>query len=244
MSYFSTFPRVPYYFGDEITPSSIQNLSAYTDVVDKLKDAAGSYIKYTILEGDRPDNVSQKLYNNDNFYWTFFLLNDHLRRQGWPLTNAELLKKAKDIYPNTTVVIRDVLIAGMNEQLTVGTTIRGMTSGVSGQIIKRNLDLNQLVIGGEKAFSQGELLSYVYNGITQSIAMDSFAREHLSAHHYEYNNSTVDINPAIGPGALLTEITHFDRLNTENEKLKIIKVIKPDTIQFVDSIFKTSMAGR
>lgn len=72
MSYFSTFPRVPYYFGDEITPSSIQNLSAYTDVVDKLKDAAGSYIKYTILEGDRPDNVSQKLYNNDNFYWTFF----------------------------------------------------------------------------------------------------------------------------------------------------------------------------
>lgn len=241
MAYFAGFPKVPYYFGDEKTPNLVQNFTAYVDVIDKLKEADGLYLKRNIVEGERPDVLSHHLYKDHRYYWTFYLMNDNIRRQGWPLTNNELLKKAKELYPNTTLVIRTIL----NDTFKVGTTIQGMTSGVSGEIIRRDLDLGQLIIKGTKNFIDGELIRYTKeDGSIESIALESSAEEYLSAHHYELNNRQVDFDPSVGPGVLLEEVTYLDRLNEQNENLKSIKVIKPERIKYVETIYRKSIQVR
>jgi hypothetical protein len=52
-------------------------------------------------------------------YWTFYLLNDKLRTQGWPIREADVYTKAQQYYPNmvftTTGVVQE------HQPLTIGT---------------------------------------------------------------------------------------------------------------------------
>ena len=104
MTFFSNFPVVQYKFGDEDTNDLFRNLSNYTTVVDQIKNENSLYEDYQVIENQRPDQVSYILYDNPNFHWTFFLMNDNLREQGWPLTNLELLNFAKRKFPNKVLL--------------------------------------------------------------------------------------------------------------------------------------------
>jgi hypothetical protein len=51
-----------------------------------------SYMNYTIGDGERPDITSHMLYGTTAYHWTFFTINDHLRKgiSEWPLSQNEL----------------------------------------------------------------------------------------------------------------------------------------------------------
>ena len=157
MTYFNSFPQINYKFGNEETVNAIQNISAYVDIIDQTKDNASLYTKHTILDGDRPDVLSQKLYGNSSYYWTFYLMNDNIRRQGWPLSYNEVLNKAKEDYSNKTIVTRDLMF----DKMDVGDTVTGQSSAATGTIVRRNLDLGQLVIKptNTNSFQAAELIS-------------------------------------------------------------------------------------
>ena len=71
-NYFRKFPQVEYKFGNETNTALIQDLTVYIDIIDQLKDDATAYSFYDILDGDRPDQVSNTLYGSNKFYWTFY----------------------------------------------------------------------------------------------------------------------------------------------------------------------------
>ena len=50
-----------------------------------------NYTKYQIKDRDRPELVSNILYGDPKYHWTFFLLNDSLKegKSGWPMSMAE-----------------------------------------------------------------------------------------------------------------------------------------------------------
>ena len=100
MSFFRNFPFIGYSFGDKLDVAAFQNLAVYTDVVDQYKDDLAFYELYHIQDNERPDNLSYRLYGTTEFYWTFYLLNDKLRQQGWPITEAEVHTLSKKFYPN------------------------------------------------------------------------------------------------------------------------------------------------
>ena len=56
-------------------------------------------------------------------------------------------------------------------------------------------------------------------------------------------SALVDIDPAIGAGALITEKTHEDVYFDTNENLRQIKVVKPSQITNVITSFKKSIRG-
>ena len=89
MKYFKDFQDIFYNFGNEARPTLVQNISRYVDVIDQIKDDISFLTFYNIQEGYRPDQVSVQLYDTPLYYWTFYLLNDNIRQQGWPLTNIE-----------------------------------------------------------------------------------------------------------------------------------------------------------
>lgn len=142
MSYFTNYPTVNYKFGNEAINTSVQDIGAYIDLIDRVKDDISFYEEYNLRDGDRPDQVSNDLYGSPDYYWTFYLLNDELKRRGWPLLRSRISDKAKEEYPNTTLTTR----ANISEQFLVGSNITGQTSGVTGKVLRRRPDLGQIIV--------------------------------------------------------------------------------------------------
>lgn len=231
MSYFKDFPRALYNFGNEVSPEEIQDLSTYIDIIDTVKDDASVFNKYYILDNERPDQLSYKLYGSPNFHWTFFLMNDNIREQGWPLSNREILDLAMKEHPLYTLTTKTVL----TDKFKIGQTVNGLTSGATGTIDHRHLDLGQLVLKDTVGtFLSGETVESINS---ETIVVTSYGAEYLSAHHYEdANELTVDIDPSVGPGALINEVTYLDRYIKLNDNLKEIAVLKRDSlIQIVEA---------
>ena len=251
MLYFQDFGTLLYQFGDEEDTTIFQDISRYADVIDQVKDDISFLNYHTIQEGFRPDQVSLQLYNSPNYYWTFYLLNDDIRLQGWPLPNGELLEYIKKNYPNTTITVREPFAT----KFKVGQTVTASGSGASGVILRRNLNLGQIVIEGDKSFaSSGELLqSTNSSGVVETVTSVSSSKEYLAARHYiDSSGAIVDLSiddsapsPTFGhllpPGALLTERTNEETEINVNRSLRTIKVIKPSLMPTLVSSYKRSI---
>lgn len=253
MTYFSDNPRTLYRFGNNEFAVTFPDISVYADVIDQIKDNVSSYQEYTILENMRPDQVSFELYGSTNYYWTFYLLNDNIREQGWPLLASELLLQAQRDFPDTTIVTATDLVT---DQLTTtglvkskfipGAAVIGQSSGVEGIIQHRRLDLGQVIIKGKKSFIEGETI-LLSSDTTVSFVASSIVDEHLSVHHWENASSEyVDLVGTDGivditGGASNTAITQLDRYTRANDSLKEIKVLKREIVGQISDAIKTAI---
>lgn len=237
MAYFKNFPTAFYRFGDEATINRSIDISAYVDVVDQVKSNSAFYQKYYINEGDRPDVVSYKLYGTTRYYWTFFMMNDAIRLQGWPITSQQVLLKAHADYPNTVLTTRNNLTGIFK----VGSTVMGQTSGATGTVLRRNLDLGQLFISTSDTFSSSEVIVEGDNSVNTVGA----SVEYNAVHHYENSDGeTVDINPYAAPSVLYTAVTFYDRLIKANDDLKSIAVIRPENVNQINTAYQEALRSR
>lgn len=239
MAYFSNFPLVDYKFGNEESTNVFTNIAAYVEVIDQIKDNISFYNFYTIIDGDRPDTLSYKLYNSPAFYWTFFFLNDSLKEQGWPLTNQQLDLRVRKDFPNTVLTTK----SNLTGIFLPGQTVTGLTSGVQGVILKRRLDFGQIVIEGSKNFINGEIITSGAGPSIQSTQITTSVEQYNAIHHYENDSGEwVDIDPYSDPSALLLPITNYDRYVRSNDELKTIKILKPAAINNVSRVYKEALA--
>ena len=249
MDFFKDFGDVTYSFGNNELASVTPDISKYVDVVDQIKDDIAFLTYYNIKEGDRPDQVSLQIYGTTLYYWTFYLLNDKIRQQGWPLTNIEFQRYVKKIFPNTVLNTRE----NVSTKFKVGQIVTGNTSGASGKIIKRNLMLGQIVIEGEVNFTAGgETVSSVNSqGITETVNVTSTIAERLAASYYTDTSGVVDVgvdsangdNPGdlLERGAGVNEITNEQGYYAVNESLRQIKVIRPSLITTLIGSYKKAL---
>ncbi|MDC0889088.1 baseplate wedge protein 53 [bacterium] len=165
MSYFKSFNPTLYKFGNESSLSLATNLTQYSDLVDLIKVNDTMLNDFIIPRNERPDQTSFRIYGNTDFYWTFFLTNDHIRERGWPLTLNEVRSSAIERYPHRMVtmklkqpdvvdyydddnkpIYRTKLIGTAPDNFEVGRVVEGSISGTKGVIIKRDLSLGTFVI--------------------------------------------------------------------------------------------------
>ena len=172
MSYFTNFPFVNYVFGNQPGPTIFQNMGVYVDLLDIAKDDAAFYTYYDIQNGDRPDQVSQKLYGRSDLHWTFAIMNDNIKIQGWPLSYNDLLQKAKDDYPNVTITTR----TDVTSKFKVGSILTGSTGQSKGKIIRKRLDLGQIIV---------ERVSDDYQ-ITQTTDVKGYIKLELPSVYYRF----------------------------------------------------------
>lgn len=240
MSFFRYFPETDYYFGEEELPDRFRNIAVYAEVIDEIRNNIGFYQDYTIAPGERPDQVSFKFYGTAQYHWTFWLMNDNIREQGWPLANQDIVQKAQTAHPLTTITTRNTL----TDKMLTYQILTGNTSGATGYIEYRHLDLGQLHVEVTSGtFLNGEIISSVNaNDEVETITATSVGPEYLAAHHYEdANGDYADFDPTVGPGALLTEVSHLDRYINFNENLRQIRVIKPSVINQVTKAFREAI---
>ena len=63
MSYFNSLPKVRYLFGSETSATIFDDISVFADMLDDIKDVSSYHEKYTIPQGERPDQTSFNFYN-------------------------------------------------------------------------------------------------------------------------------------------------------------------------------------
>lgn len=104
MSFFKQFPLSDIAIGSEI--KKVVDIFRHVDVNDILADEISSYQYYDVLDGERPDNVSEKLYGTTEYYWTFFILNETLKRglDDWPKSDRTIENEFQQEYDNIGVM--------------------------------------------------------------------------------------------------------------------------------------------
>ena len=237
MSYFLDFPKEFYQFANGDT-ALMQNLSLYIEIVDQVKENSAFYQNVYIRDGQRPDNVSYSLYDNPKLHWTFYLMNDHVREQGWPLTQRSIVEKAKEDFPNITLNTQDDI-----DMFSKVTTVVSQ-SGAKGRLVRIDTSLGQVVIDpiDDSEFLADDTISDFEGVVAQTASVLSVEEEHLSAHHYiDDEGNITDYRTKDGWNTGLFEMTNLDYYQHQNESLRQIRVIKPSSMTGIFSMFSRAV---
>jgi hypothetical protein len=127
MSFFNQFPTRSYRIKGTSVLTNITDIYRYVDVNDLQIDKNVSYLWHNISEGDRPDIISRKLYGDPRYYWTFFIINDHLKDgvlDAWPKSSEELERYLEDQYDKYAVI--EMIPSTTIPYTTLNSTVNGI----------------------------------------------------------------------------------------------------------------------
>ena len=270
MSFFKQFPLVNYDIGLDGSITKMVNIFRSVRPIQNYIDNPSLYKFYQIENGERPDIISQKLYGTPDFYWTFFVVNEFLHDgyKVWPMSQEQMLKYLTSEYSgyavNTRISYTDNNIQNsLAGNFKLGETITGETSGASGTLTKKNIDLNQLVIqnmtsslsfNGRK-YTSGEYdntSSLPFEKITGSTSRDQVQSYDVwpyaeAPHHYyildedgterEYTPDIfIDSQEYTKTSEELSYISNRQYVYNLNDQRSKIRVINPNMIgEFVDT---------
>ena len=99
--FFQHYPQISY----DISGTKPAKVKTIINLMEKaklkmmVKDDIVSYFPYSIMEGERPDHVSKKVYGNVKYTWLIFLINDITDPiYDWPLGTREFGAYVKNKY--------------------------------------------------------------------------------------------------------------------------------------------------
>lgn len=243
--FFRNFPKIEYdYFGNGVE-TKIVDLFRFVKPIDRFRDELDTYSYYQVQEGDRPDVVSQLLYNTPEYYWTFFVINDHLRAgpAAWPMSSEQFEKYLEEEYSGTVVTCRPQYVYDGDGQLVsienslagrfeIGEPVVGFLSGATGIVHSKDVTKQQLVIVNvEGVFQENEIVrgNYTEDSVTTYQVMDWA----LAPHHYEdANGREVDNSLFIFDGTpwpqtnIVTNREYEADLNEQRSKIRVVKESK------------------
>jgi len=210
MSFFHQFPKIDYDFFNRGVNYQITDFFRHVNVDYAFLDDISAYAFYQVRNGERPDVVSMRLYGTPQYYWTFFVINDHLKSgiANWPLSQEAFEDYIRIEYNGYAINSRvQIIIDSAGEKLytntladefPIGTRVSatysdGINSSInsSGTIYARNPQLSQLVI---KDVTQDPTVTepgplFVNNGKIVSendeITIQSWLDYRNATHHFE-----------------------------------------------------------
>ncbi len=93
--YFDSMPVIyyPFYNGQtgRYEPLAVTDITINVRPTKDMIQAMGSYLPYTIRDGDTPWSVSDRLYGSPDYDWLIMIANNYVDyAYDWPLTNAQV----------------------------------------------------------------------------------------------------------------------------------------------------------
>lgn len=160
MSYFRQFPKLDYDFDRNGILQKVVNIYRAARPLDAYLDDLNAYSFYNVKNGERPDIISQRLYGTTQYYWTFFVINDFLHDglSAWPMSQEKLHKHMDEAFAGTVITTNPTVKESgdigvildqensLSGRFQLGETLTGTNSGATGTLIKKNADMNQLVL--------------------------------------------------------------------------------------------------
>ena len=197
-----------------------------------LQEGVTGYSYYRITEGERPDVVASRLYNDSTLYWLFFLVNENLQDlSDWPKSNFQFNKFMDRKYPGTcleasssTDIVSYDHSKPEDEQLASRKFILGekvsQSSSVYGFITDINPTHNRItlnsVIGN---FTADSTATGADSG--KSFTISSVVSEQNAIHHYTDSN---DFRTTVSTGNTAVSNLSYERdVNEAKHEIRYIQ---------------------
>ena len=165
----------------------LKNLTAKAKIADALIDDAGFYQTIEIIDGERPDHLSQRLYGSDKYHWTFLLLNPQIKNiwDDWPMKYSQLEEYCIQKYQYLCADTDDDL----NNKFILGETVQGQVSGATGKVKEVHVNMGYVVI--EKISGTFTITGETIYGInSQDSIACNFIKSQAYAPHHHVDDST------------------------------------------------------
>ena len=214
----------------------LKNLTAKAKLDNELLNNVGFYQTVEIIDGERPDHLSQRLYGTPNYHWTFLLLNPQIKNiwDDWPMSATQLVDYCKNKYQYLAADTDDSLV----DKFTVGETVTGGVSGAKGVVKEIHVNLGYVTIElTSGTFTEtGETIQGATSG---SSASCNFIKSQAYAPHHHIDG---DGNWVKRASSGTTAYSYIDYESAVTEQNRNIKVIKPTSIQTVANQFADVMS--
>ncbi len=226
MNYFSNFNTIPYDINGDGIFDNVVNLTNIVKITDKLSDDISLYNLVTINSGERPDQLSYRLYGSTKYYWTFLLTNPNIKNfwNDWPKTDTQLIEyvvtKHKGLAATTDM--------SLTNKFKIGEQVQGVISGAIGTVyeIHNNLGYVHILPVSGDFKEDGE---DIYGLDSQDVVTAEFIKNIGYAPKYHIDNATGEMTTKRLAGTSPVSILDYER-NHNNRNIHL-KVIKPEHIQ-------------
>jgi len=234
--YFQSIPSIAVDIDGSGNVDLVKNLTSVAKISEGLINNAGFYQTTAVIDGERPDHMSQRLYGTDKFHWTFLLLNPQIKNiwDDWPMKQSQLIEYCTQKYQylaadtNTTLVDKFIL----------GETVLGSVSNATGILKEIHVNLGYLTI--EKTTGTFAVTGETISGLdSQDSAACNFVKSQAYAPHHHTDDSTGLQVPRRAAGT--TAYTLIDYETAITDQNRNLKVIKPSLVVQVTQQFITSM---
>ena len=99
--YFANFPRIPYDSVGNREFKIVTNLLKRVGLRAKVKSNVLFFDTYDVKEGETPEMIADKLYDDPELHWIILLINDITDRyHQWPMNSNQFLTYLNDKYSN------------------------------------------------------------------------------------------------------------------------------------------------
>ena len=97
--YFDTFPTIPYDSVGNGQFKNVKNLMRRVAVRSKVRSNTLLFDTHDVKEGETPESIADKLYDDSEFHWVVLMVNDITDRyHQWPMTQPQFLQYVNDKY--------------------------------------------------------------------------------------------------------------------------------------------------
>ena len=236
--YFSAIKNVVVDIDGKGNKDVMKNLTAKAKISQALINNAGYYQTLAIRDGERPDQLSQRLYGTTSFHWTFLLLNPQIKNiwDDWPMGSSQLIEYCTNKYQ---YLVADTN-TDLNNKFTIGETVTGSVSGATGIVKEVHVNMGYVTI--EKTAGTFALTGETINGLTSTdSAVANFIKSQAYAPHHHVSDTTQAWVKRADAGT--TAYTYIDYESAVVEQNRNIKVIQPQHIYTVVNQFRKVMGG-
>jgi hypothetical protein len=199
----------------------LKNLTAKAKVSNALINNAGFYQTVEVIDGERPDHLSQRLYNTDEYHWTFLLLNTHLKNiwDDWPMKYSQLVEYCTEKYQYLAADTDDDL----NDKFTLGEVVTGSVSNATGTLKEIHVNMGYLVI--EKLTNTFAVTGETINGVSSadSVTCNFIKSQAYAPHHHIDDSTSAWVTRRLAGTSAFTYIDYESAVTEQNRNLKVIK---------------------
>jgi len=218
--YFKSFPYTYYSLDDASTVQIVTNLATRVTISDEVKSNLGLYDEYDIKDGETPELVADKFYNNPELHWLVLHYNDIIDpRFDWPLDTNNLSKYVAGKYSNPNgihhyedanlaIANGNVIINANVSYLQAGNVVTNLSGTGTGYVTSKLTSSNIIVTVTSGGFVTGDIISNVANTT---------------------NNSAITLTKTIS-GTPVTNLDYEDGVNESKRRIKILKSTYIDAI--------------
>jgi hypothetical protein len=229
--------------GDGIN-ETLSNLAAAVKLSDTATDEIAFYETVEVQDGERPDQLSLRLYGTTKYHWTFLLLNRHIKNvwDDWPMAFTQLVEYCTNKYSDLAANTNDAL----SGKFVIGETVTGALSGATGTIKEIHVNNSYLIVkkltgtftaGGESlsVTKTAETATTTYPVGTVVSMTASSVKSAAYAYHHHTDNTTSRRVPKRTSGTTATTFLEWETSIHDNNKN--MKVIKSEHIRTISKKF-------